>query len=459
MIKSISRRLLIWKGVLLSGDILCYFFSVVLALYFNSITSKDPFGFLLQFIINFLLVATTYFIVLYIADMYDQQRDFRRPLNNAKLALSCWIGTAAVMIIFYFPFGSFVGRYLLIIQALAFSSLICLWRFAFSTMALPHRLQINMLIIGAGKSGKRLLNVIRKREGWGVSPVGFIDDDPPKTGTIVDGLPVLGNSSHLEELLKKYGISLMAVAITHEKSPQLINSLIKASWSGCRLIDMPTLYELLTGMIPTSHISENWLFQWNLNNSKIYYRRIKRIMDFMGAIFFSLISLPLFAMIPLLIKIDSPGPILFRQRRLGQGGRPFNILKYRTMVQGSEANGPLWTSNNDSRITRMGKILRRTRLDELPQLINIIRGEMSVIGPRPLVHSDLNKEILYYNYRLLAKPGLTGWAQVMFPNGLTPDTNSEKIKYDLYYVKNMSLILDIAIILKTVRIVLLGKGI
>lgn len=179
----------------------------------------------------------------------------------------------------------------------------------------------------------------------------------------------------------------------------------------------------------------------------------------MAAIFFSLISLPIFAMIALLLKIDSPGPILFRQRRLGQEGRAFNILKYRTMAQGSEADGPLWTANNDSRITRMGKLLRRIRLDELPQLINIIRGEMSFIGPRPLVHNDLNQRIPYYNYRLLAKPGLTGWAQVMFHDGLTPDTNSEKIKYDLYYVKNMSLILDIAIILKTVRIVLLGKGI
>ena len=450
---------MLWKVILLLGDILCYFLSVVLALYLNSITSKDPFGFLLQFIIKFILVATTYFLALYIADMYNQQRDFRRPLHNAKLALSCWFGTAAVMIIFYFPFGSFVGRYLLIIQAVIFSSLICLWRFAFSAMALPHRLQINILIIGAGKSGKRLLKVIRKREDWGLSPVGFIDDDPAKKGTIVDGLPVLGNSGHLEELRNEYGIYLMAVAITHEKSPKLINSLIKASWSGCRLIDMPSLHELLTGMIPTAHISENWLFQWNLNNSKIYYQRIKRILDFMAAIFFSLISLPIFAMIALLLKIDSPGPILFRQRRLGQEGKAFNILKYRTMAQGSEANGPLWTANNDSRITRMGKLLRRIRLDELPQLINIIRGEMSFIGPRPLVHNDLNQRIPYYNYRLLAKPGLTGWAQVMFHDGLTPDTNPEKIKYDLYYIKNMSLTLDIAIILKTVRIVLLGKGI
>lgn len=459
MIKYISRRLLIWKVLLLFGDSFCYFLSVVLALYFNPITSKEPIGFLLQDIVKFLLVAATYLVVLYVADMYDYQRDFRRPLNIAKLALSCWIGTVTVVIIFYFPFGSFVGRYVLIIQAVIFSLLVWIWRFTFSAMALPHRLQMNMLIIGAGKSGKHLLKVIRKRKGWGVSPVGFIDDDPPKTGTIVDGLPVLGNSSHLEELLNKYGISLMTVAITHEKSSKLINSLIRASWGGCRLIDMPTLYELLTGMIPTSHISENWLFQWNLNSSKVYYQRIKKIMDFMAAIFFFVIFFPIFVIISLVIKIDSPGPIFFRQRRVGQGGKSFTILKYRTMVQGSEANGPLWTSNNDSRITRMGKLLRRIRLDELPQLINIIKGEMSFIGPRPLVHSDINENILYYNYRLLAKPGLTGWAQVMFPDGLTPETNSKKIEYDLYYIKNMSLILDLAIILKTVKIVLLGRGI
>ena len=160
----------------------------------------------------------------------------------------------------------------------------------------------------------------------------------------------------------------------------------------------------------------------------------------------------------LLIKLDSKGPIFFRQERLSQKGKPFQIIKFRTMVDGAENNGPVWTDYNDPRITRAGKIIRKLRIDEFPQLLNIIQGEMSFIGPRPLAHTDYMEKIEFYNYRTLVKPGITGWAQVMFPDGLTIETTPEKLKYDLYYIKNLSFLLDLAILLKTVRIVIFGKG-
>jgi lipopolysaccharide/colanic/teichoic acid biosynthesis glycosyltransferase len=146
------------------------------------------------------------------------------------------------------------------------------------------------------------------------------------------------------------------------------------------------------------------------------------------------------------------------QERLGQKGKPFNIIKLRTMFQGAEHNGPAWTEPNDPRITRVGQFIRKLRLDELPQLWNIIRGEMSFIGPRPLAHTSYMDAIDFYKYRTLVKPGITGWAQVTFPEGLTIDTTQEKLKYDLYYIKNIGFMVDLAILLKTVRTVIFGKG-
>ena len=161
----------------------------------------------------------------------------------------------------------------------------------------------------------------------------------------------------------------------------------------------------------------------------------------------------------IVIKLDSKGPIFFSQERLGFKGKAFKIMKFRTMINDAVNCGPLWTTKNDPRITRVGRIIRKLRLDELPQLINILKGEMSFIGPRPLAHTSLMTDIPYYKYRLLVKPGITGWAQVVYPYGIEAETTPEKLKYDLYYIKNIGFLLDMAILLKTVRTVLFGCGV
>jgi len=457
MLKIFNRHIAIWEIVLLAGDCICYSLSVGVAIYLNPITAKNPIYFFSESVISFVLVGITYLLVLYIVDIYDYEQDYRPPLTIARVFFASWLGTLVIMIIYYFPFGSFVGRTLLLIQATCFSLLLVIWRFSFSTIALPERLQKRMIIIGSGKSVQLLLKTVRERPRCGILPVGFVEDNPEKAGILLHGLPVLGNSSQLPELVAENKVSLLVVAGIRKKSRVLVNTLIKASWHGCQLIDVPTIMEYLTGTLPLGHISDSWLFEWNLKRSNIYYQRIKRIIDLILSIFFLIISLHLFLIIALLVKLDSRGPVFFRQERSGQDGNLFQILKFRTMQAGAE-KGPTWTSYNDPRSTRVGKFIRKLRLDELPQLINILRGEMSFIGPRPLVSSEINDGMPYFNYRLLVKPGLTGWAQVMYPEGLSLDTTPEKIKYDLYYIKNMGLILDLAILLKTVRIVLVGRG-
>ena len=238
--------------------------------------------------------------------------------------------------------------------------MLVLWRYSFSAVALAKSLQKRILIVGAGKSGRRLLLLIKNRAAWGLRAVGFVDDDPLKVGTLVDDLPVLGTSNNISALITKQQVSLVAVAITHKKSSTLINALTKAYWSGCQLIDMPTLFETLAGKLPTSHISEDWLFEWNLSNSKIYYRRIKRFIDLILSILYLLLTWPLLAIIALLIKLDSAGPVFFKQLRVGQEGKLFKIRKFRTMIPNAEDCGPHWTRNRDPRVTRVGKFLTKS---------------------------------------------------------------------------------------------------
>jgi len=448
-----------WKLLLLVGDFLCYIISVIMALYLNQLTSNQVLEYLYYYKIYFILIWVTYLIVLYIADTYNYLKNYRDIFNIVYVFISCWVGTLIVVLVFYFPLkGEIIGRTIVSVQAISFSLLVVLWRFTFSAIAFPQRLEKRIIIVGAGKSGRYLLQAIRGRPGCGFLPVGFADDDDRKVGTRVDDLPVLGDSVQLAELIKEHQVNLAVVAITRERSLQLTNNLIMVSWDECPLIDMPTFYEFLTGKLPTDHISDNWIFDWSINSSKIYYIRVKRLIDLTLAALFLVVSSPLMLLTALIIKLDSQGPIFFRQERLGQKGKPFKIIKFRTMFQGAENDGPAWTDYNDPRITRVGRVIRKLRLDELPQLWNIFRGEMSFIGPRPLAHTSFMDQIYFYNYRTLVKPGITGWAQVTFLDGLTIDTTQEKLKYDLYYIKNIGLLLDLAILLKTVRTVIFGRG-
>jgi exopolysaccharide biosynthesis polyprenyl glycosylphosphotransferase len=390
-----------------------------------------------------------------------------------------------VIILFYFPFGVFIGRTLLVMEFIIFMGVLVLWRIVFSGLALPERLQRRVLIVGAGDCGSQLLKAVQARPRSGIKIIGLVDDDPQKIGKDIHGVPVLGDSFHLLSLVQERQINLVVLAITHDKSPQLLRELMRIDFGGCQVLDMPSLYEFLAGKIPVEHISDIWFYFNSSLNSKFYYRRIKRLWDVLLALFYLIITSPLFLVIPLAIKLDSSGPVLFRQQRLGQDSKPFWIMKFRTMVDDAEREGPQWASQDDPRITRVGRVLRKLRLDELPQLLNILKGEMSFIGPRPerevfvstfqqlvpvfrkkrlgsndqeVSVCDYVEQVPHYSYRLLVKPGMTGWAQVMYPYAASLEETQEKLKYDLYYIKNMGFVLDLAILLKTIRIVLFGRG-
>jgi len=243
----------------------------------------------------------------------------------------------------------------------------------------------------------------------------------------------------------------------------LTNSLLKCRMQGINVYDMPGLHEKLLRKLPVQFLKETWFIQcegFDKLGSK-FYLKVKRITDIIMSTFILIVSLPLSMAIALLIKLNSKGPVFYIQKRVGEHHKVFKLIKFRTMICDAEKGNPVWASENDSRTTGIGKILRKLRLDELPQIINIIKGEMSIIGPRPerpYFVEKLNKEIPFYSIRFYVKPGLTGWAQVNYRYAASNTETAEKLSYDLYYIKNMSFLLDATIYLKTLRISLFGMG-
>lgn len=476
-----------WTVLLLCGDLLIFSLSLAFGLYLGSPLLVPVGEWFARLKASLLVIALSYFGVFYLADLYDYYQDSRRLPTLMRVAAAGCIGACLTVLFFHLLSRVLIGPDLLIIPAISFAVLITLWRCTFSAIALPGRLSKPVLIVGAGRAGSTIAEALRQRPHCGLAIKGFIDDDPAKLGEIVAGIAVLGDSRRLPELIKVHRAKLLVIAITHDKSPELLNVLTNLHLNGCRLVDMPGLFESVAKKVAIEHIADAWLFLGSLKQPKTIYRLGKRLFDLGAAALFLLLTWPLWLIIMAAIRWDSPGPIFFRQNRLGRDGEVFQILKFRTMHHNPEKPKAVWTVANDPRVTRMGRWLRRTHLDELPQLFNVLKGEMSLIGPRAewevfarqarenvprwrcgrragdppgtKVVCGYSERLPYYSYRLMVRPGITGWAQVMHPYaGSCLEDLKEKLRYDLYYIKNMGFFLDLVILIKTLAAVLLGRG-
>jgi sugar transferase (PEP-CTERM system associated) len=275
-------------------------------------------------------------------------------------------------------------------------------------------------------------------------------------------LQVLDTYEQLLAVVQRERIDKIIVALPERRGKLPVEALLACRMQGVEVEDGTSFYEHLSGKVMLENIRPSWLiFAAGFSGSPLQ-RLFKRLLDLVLSVLVTALSLPLLPWIALAIKLESRGPVLFSQERVGENGRHFVLYKFRSMQTDAEAaTGPVFAGANDPRVTRVGKILRATRLDELPQLINVLRGEMSFVGPRPerpFFVQQYAKDIPYYTQRLSVEPGLTGWAQVNYPYGATREDAVEKLRLDLYYIKNMSLLLDLLILLKTVKIALLGRG-
>lgn len=272
----------------------------------------------------------------------------------------------------------------------------------------------------------------------------------------------MGTSDKLIEVAANMGVKAAILAVDRP-TPRLVRNVLEARLAGMEIIELPHLYERFGGRVPVHHVVDQWLLSSDGFHllSRDYIQKIKRVLDCVVSGLLLGLFAPLMVVIGLAIRLESPGPVFYRQNRVGRGGRVFSVFKFRSMRQDAEKQGAQWAREKDPRVTRVGRYIRALRFDELPQILNIFRGDMSLVGPRPErpeFIAQLEALIPYYSVRHCVRPGLTGWAQVNYPYGASMEDALRKLEYDLYYLKNMSVLLDLKIILRTVGVVLMSEG-
>ena len=321
-----------------------------------------------------------------------------------------------------------------------------------------------VLILGTGHAAQQIAVEMLARAPLGYQVVGFLGEHAAEVGRRLVNPSVIGTLGDLRQVVESHHVARIVVALEDRRARLPVEELLRCRLSGVKVEDAPSCYEHLTGKILLSDLRPSWLvFSPGFSRSHPLMRASKRASEFVIALAALVLIAPLLAFLALLVRMDSPGPVLYRQKRVGERGKVFELYKLRTMRQDAEAaTGPVWASpTRDDRVTRLGRLLRKLRLDELPQLLNVVRGEMSFVGPRPeRPHfvEQLRKVIPYYDERHSARPGITGWAQVKFGYGSTIEDSERKLQFDLYYIKNMSPLLDLAIIVDTFKVMVVGRG-
>ncbi|MEK7788513.1 MAG: sugar transferase [Planctomycetota bacterium] len=453
----VSKRLI----MLIFGDLLIVngsiFLSAILRLGLNA-----GWGYIQSNPWSFILTGWIYIITFFSMELYDIRKDFKSIGNVMAITLASTSAFVITTLLFYMNWSLRIGRGVFILNGILIILFIIGWRILYSYLLEQPIFKRNVLIVGAGWAGKTILQEINVAKKSGMKAVGFIDDDPSKKGNLIDGYPILGDRYSINNVIRQNDVDLIIAAITHEKHADLIKALINCSWKGVDIVDMPAIYEQLTGKIPFKHINNMWMLHIAIGKPKLYSRLIKPVLEAIIALTLFVLLMPVMVVLAIVIKCDSRGRIFYTQERVGKDGRKFTIMKFRTMVENAESlTGAVYAADNDSRITKIGRFLRKWRLDEIPQLVNVIKGDMSLVGPRPereVFIKEFEEKIPFYTQRLLVRPGLTGWAQVKFPYASSIEQTEEKLQYDLYYIKNMSFILDFVVFLKTIRVVLFGKG-
>jgi sugar transferase (PEP-CTERM system associated) len=324
------------------------------------------------------------------------------------------------------------------------------------------RFRERLLLLGATPLADRLIETISTMGHRGYEVLGYVDNRAEAGASSTNGYRILGRVAELGQVAAEQKAETIVVTLDERRGTLPLAAILDCKLRGIRVEDWPSFYERLTRRIGIENLRPSWMvfsdgFHW-----ASVTRTMKRAMDIGLALLFLVLGFPLFLGIALAIKLESRGPIFFRQERVGQGAKVFDLLKFRTMVEEAERDtGPVWATENDARITRVGRFLRRSRLDEFPQIVNVLRGDMSFVGPRPerpQFCEMLQQRIPYYLQRQSVKPGITGWAQIRHPYGSTVEEAATKLEYDLYYVKNTSIFLDLLILVSTIQVVFFGRG-
>jgi sugar transferase (PEP-CTERM system associated) len=409
------------------------------------------------------LASVVCLVILYFYDLYDYVVMTNRRELLLRLVQALGIAWALLALLFYFVPPLLIGRGVSVISVPLVLGLLVGWRIFIHSLTGHPEIGEKILVVGTGQTAIDTAEAVWQRRDAGYRIVGFVSENGAKPMQKLGRSVILGKAHELESVIVNEKVDRVVIAVRERRGAFPTEALLKMSLAGeISIEECTSFFERITGKVHVDMLRPSWLiFAGRRKDSPvkaIFRESTHRLLALAGL----LLSLPIAAITALMIRLESRGPVFYKQARVGKNGRIFNVIKFRSMQVDAEADGtPMWAVSNDERVTRVGKIIRKLRIDEIPQFWNILKGEMSFVGPRPeRPHfvSQLAEEIPYYEHRHLVAPGLTGWAQIKYPYGASVQDAMQKLQYDLYYIKNQSLTLDLVIVFETIKTVLFGKG-
>lgn len=454
------------KFILFLGDITVALLSLLIAL-ITWARGDDWLGLSPQFFAErpenwFYLLPILWLLMM--APIYDIRRSGSIATSLSFILIASLLALVTYLIIFFVAPPKALPRRGVAVFLVSCSIFSIIWRMVYIRFFTLPKYLLNTLIVGAGKAGSRIAEIVAETNPKPFNLIGFIDDDLEKTGKEIFGVKVLGPSSSFYDIVDQNQVSQVIMAISNRMNADLFETLTIAEEKGLIVTTMPSVYENILKRVPVYLLGTDWMVRnfYDQARASAFYEITKRLLDIFGGLVGTLVFMALLPVISLVILIDSGAPIFYKQSRLGLRGIPFTMYKLRTMVKDAEADGiPRPAEAEDVRITRVGNFLRRSHLDEMPQFFNVLRGDLSLVGPRAErreIVEELQKVIPFYRGRLLVRPGVTGWAQINYGYASGAEQNAIKLEYDLYYIKNRNVVLDFSILLNTFKTIFGLKG-
>jgi sugar transferase (PEP-CTERM system associated) len=354
-----------------------------------------------------------------------------------------------------------VGRGIFLMSLSFVGAVIICWRMSYNYFLRTRQLDQKIMIIGCGPLAINIAREIIEKVDTGFKIIGFITEKPERIGERLINPSIIGDQSQIHEIAQRERVARIIVTLDERRGKFPEAELLECKMKGITIEEGIEFYERLTGKLQVENLrSSSLIFSDGFKKSKLTMG-VKRAIGFSCSLVGLVLLSPLILILSILIKIDSRGLVLYQQERVGENGKVFKLIKFRSMIENAESKGPMWADQSDNRVTRIGRWMRKWRLDEIPQMFNVLKGDMSFVGPRPerpFFVEQLRKEIPFYDQRFSVKPGITGWAQIKYRYGASKEDALEKLKYDLYYIKNLSSLFDLIIIFETIKVVLFGKG-
>lgn len=412
-------------------------------------------------ILKGLLVVASVQLCLYYFDLYDL-KVYRNNIElSIRLIQSLGASSIILAVLYYlFPF-LLIGRGIFFISLVFMGAIIILWRMVYNRILKARHLDQKVIIVGTGPLATNIAREITEKIDTGFEVIGFISENPERIGERLVNPSIIGDQSQIYDIVMKEKVDRIIVALEERRGKFPEGQLLECKMKGIPIEEGVAFYEHLTGKLQVESLRPSFLiFSEGFKKSR-FTMLTKRLSGFILSFIGLTLLSPFILIFSIFIKIDSSGPVFYKQERVGKDGKTFSLFKFRSMVDNAEANGPVWAEQNDQRITRVGRWMRVWRIDEIPQMFNVLKGDMSFVGPRPERPNfveELRKQIPFYDQRHTVKPGITGWAQVKYRYGASREDAVEKLNYDLYYIKNMSALFDLLIVFETVKVVLFGKG-